>query len=101
VNDPDRSVLGDLPTFDWDDQNMIRFETTQDLIGQVVAAYTARITAEQARPDPDHAAIERWQAAQTNAVQDRQSLRSTDPDEVQRVRDRYVALLRDLHGVAG
>jgi hypothetical protein len=101
MNEPDRSVFSDLPTFEWDDQSMTRFETTQDVIGQVVAVYTGLITAEQSRPDPDQEAIRRWEAEQDKAVRDRQRLRVTDPAEVDRVCDRYVALLRDLrHGDA-
>jgi len=92
--------MGNLPTFEWDDQSAIRFETTQDIIGRVVAVYTARIAAEESRPDPDEEAVRRWEAEQDKAVRDRKNLRATDPAEVERVRSRYVALLRDLRGNA-
>ncbi len=100
TEEPDPSVLAGLPTFAWDDQESVAYEVAIEAISQVVAWYTALITAEQQRPQPDAQRIAEWEAGQDRAIAERRTLRSSDRDAVLDVQRRYRALADQLAAAA-
>ena len=101
MDEPIPSVLAGLPTFAWDDRESVAYEVALEAIGQVVAWYTALITAEQDKAEPDAARIAQWDTEQTAAIVERNALRSTDHQAVARVQREYRRKSDELAAAAG
>jgi hypothetical protein len=92
---PEESVLGNLSTFDWSQENSVAFEVALDSLGRIVARYAALLAAERRKPNPDRAAIDAWRAGQMAESARQHALRLGDPD-LQQVIEQAAARLRDL-----
>jgi hypothetical protein len=96
VNDYPNSVLAGLPRSGWDSDTSVAYEVALEMIGQAMAAHTAAIEQERARPAPDPDRIGRWTAGRIACVTERDNLRATDDDAVARVGREYPALARTV-----
>uniref|UniRef100_UPI002AD3F0CC hypothetical protein n=1 Tax=Frankia sp. Cr1 TaxID=3073931 RepID=UPI002AD3F0CC len=74
----------------------VAYEAALEASHAAVGAYTARLAAEERRPEPDHAQIERWRAGQQAVVRDRDALDPADAVAVARARARFTDLAREI-----
>ncbi|MET7281416.1 hypothetical protein ABZS29_24485 [Kribbella sp. NPDC005582] len=57
-NDGDASILGQVPPYEWDDEQAISFEVAQDTISLFIAHCTDRYWTERRKDAPDESVIE-------------------------------------------
>lgn len=72
------------------------FEATIDSISELVGLYAAKVHEEEARPQPDREAIAAWAAERRYWSRLRTQLAPSDPDELQRARQRCLELVAQL-----
>ena len=82
---PEDSILAGLRPFDWDTEESVRYEVALEMLSQLVASCTRRITQERAKTAPDAAVIEQFRQLQRELTDERRQLRSTDRQAVARV----------------
>jgi len=90
------SMLDKVTPFGWDDATMTRFEVTLEVIGQVMAEYTTRITTAESTDATDSESVQQWRQHRSRAAVDRRHLRSSDPALVQQTLERYSQELQQL-----
>lgn len=92
----DRSVLEDLQTVDWSNEDSVDYEVALDTISRLVAWYAARIEQERAKAEPNTAAIDGWRAERARWVRERQELRPTAVGRVREATAEAAELLEQL-----
>jgi hypothetical protein len=97
---PEDSVLAGLRPFGWDTRESVRYEVALEMLGQLVAACTDRMTREQAKVSPDRAVVEECDRLQGRYLEQQRRLRSADHDAVAEVlanvRELQQRVLHDL-----
>ncbi len=88
------SVLGGMPTFEWNPDESVSYEVAVEAITQAVAAYTVLIRQAEQAGDAD--LVEKLTAAQASCTADRDRLRSTDHAQVAQVTSQYRELIDRL-----
>jgi hypothetical protein len=96
IDDDRRHVVERMKPYDWSDQESVGYEAALEAINGLVGAYSARITAERAKPTPDLEAIARWRDERAACADVRRALSPTDHDEVARVRRDYPLRARSV-----
>lgn len=89
IPDDRSSIFAGMKPFTWDSDKAVAYEAALEAGHAAIGAYTARIAAEERRPDPDRAALRRWQSEQAACAQERDALDATDPAAVDAARRRF------------
>ena len=90
------SVTGRLEPHGWSNEETAAYEAAIEAINGAVGAYSALITAQERRAEPDRGVVATARAAQAALAREREQLRSTDHDQLAEVRTRYAQLARDI-----
>ncbi|MET8773909.1 hypothetical protein AB0H49_18225 [Nocardia sp. NPDC050713] len=90
------SVTGALPSYEWHTMDVAAYEAVLDLINSAVGAYSARISAEYKKQEPDRAVIDAALAAQKLLADERRNLRSDDRARVDEAGRYYRRLIEDI-----
>ena len=88
----DDSVIGGMEGFHWSSAEAVAYEAAIEAINGAVGAYSARIAAEEARPEPDHAAIDALRTARGALAQEREQLDPTYHAGIAEARARFTEL---------
>ena len=99
-NDGNDSILGQVPPYEWDDQQAISFEVAQDTISLYIAHCTDRVWTERRKDKPDESVIEHWLGERRQAVNDSQALRSDDRAAIRATLESYGHRVREREGGA-
>jgi hypothetical protein len=95
------SVTDQLEPHEWSNEETAAYEAAIEAINGAVGAYSAVISAEEAKDVPDPSVIEDARAAQTQLAREREGLRSSDREQIAAARARYAQLAREvLAGIA-
>jgi hypothetical protein len=92
----DNSIIGSMRPYEWSSEDAVAYEVAIEAINGAIGAYTARIAAEKAKPEPDAAAIERWQAGQTECVRLRRQLDPDNQAQIAEARRHFTALADEV-----
>ncbi|MCO4695898.1 hypothetical protein LRR80_01953 [Streptomyces sp. RO-S4] len=95
------SVTDHLEPHEWSDEETAAYEAAIEAINGAVGAYSAVISAEEAKATPDRSVIEDARAAQTQLAREREGLRSSDRERIAAARARYAQLAREVLAVIG
>ncbi|WP_405869930.1 hypothetical protein OHB11_00730 [Streptomyces zaomyceticus] len=90
------SITHALEPYDWSNEETAAYEAVNGAVG----AYSARISAEEAKPQPDQQIIQDARAAQTRLAREREGLRSGDREQIAAARQHYAQLAREVRGGA-
>jgi hypothetical protein len=90
------SVLDELQSFDWSSQESVAYEAAIEAINAAVGAYTARIAAEETKPQPDGGVIAAWHDGLINCTAQRRQLDPADHGQIAEVRRRFSELAREI-----
>lgn len=90
------SVLDQLSSHEWSTQETVAYEAAIEAINGAVGAYTARITAEQANPQPDVEMVENWRRERRDCEAVRRGLDPADHEQIARTRRHYAELTEQL-----
>ncbi|MEU6059076.1 hypothetical protein [Streptomyces sp. NPDC047097] len=94
------SITHALETHGWSNEETAAYEAAIEAVNGAVGAYTARITAEEAKPHPDQGVIQAARAGQTRLAREREALRSGDRGQIAAARQLYAQLAREIRGGA-
>jgi hypothetical protein len=95
------SITDQLEPHEWSNEETAAYEAAIEAINGAVGAYSAVISAEEAKAAPDRSVIEDARAAQAELAREREGLRSSDREQIARARARYAQLAREvLAGIA-
>jgi hypothetical protein len=92
------SVIGSLPAYEWSSEETAAYEAAVEAINGVVGAYSARIAAEEVKPDPNVVVIAALSRASAVCATEREGLDPTDQEGIAEVRRRYAALADEIRG---
>lgn len=81
----------------WTQEQAIAYECARELIGHVIAIYSANIDEALGRPTPDMALVNTLRKDRADCARERDALRVTDDVGVANVRDLYGAMIRGYH----
>jgi hypothetical protein len=84
--------------FAWSSEESVAYEAAVEAVNGAVAAYSARIAAEEAGERPDREKIARWRAARAECARSREGLDPTDGVAIAAARQRYTALREAVRG---
>ncbi|WP_309031541.1 hypothetical protein [Streptomyces alfalfae] len=90
------SITHQLEPYEWSNEETAAYEAAIEAVNGAVGAYSARIAAEEAEPNPDPEVIREARAAQTRLAREREELRSTNREQIAAARQRYAQLARDV-----
>lgn len=90
------SVTGRLEPHGWSNEETAAYEAAIEAINGAVGAYSALITAQERRAEPDRGVVDTARAAQAALAREREQLRSTDHDQLAEVRARCAQLSREI-----
>ncbi|APY87582.1 hypothetical protein DCW30_22075 [Streptomyces alfalfae] len=93
------SVSDQLGPYEWSNEETAAYEAAIEAINRVVGAYSAVISAEETKDAPEQDVIDNARAAQSRLARARESLRSSDHEQIAAARAHYAQLARDV--VAG
>jgi hypothetical protein len=93
---PNPSLIDQLQPYTWSDQETANYEAAIEAINELIGTYSARISAENAKTQPNQAAITEWRDAQARCATLQHELRAVDHVAVARVRAEYPAIVRRL-----
>ncbi|AVH54850.1 hypothetical protein C4B68_02475 [Streptomyces dengpaensis] len=85
--------------FEWDSEEAVAYEAAIEAVNGVVGAYSARIAAEEARPEPDAQAIAAAIAGRREVQRLRESLDPADHAAIARTRREMTELARQIREV--
>ncbi|MFC8957374.1 hypothetical protein ACFT8P_32755 [Streptomyces sp. NPDC057101] len=94
------SITHALEPHDWSNEETAAYEAAIEAVNGVVGAYSARIAAEEAKPNPDRTVLKEARAAQARLAREREALRSSDLEQIAAARQRYAQLAREVRGGA-
>ncbi|TDD57653.1 hypothetical protein E1263_22770 [Kribbella antibiotica] len=94
------SILGQVPSYEWNDEQAISFEVAQDTISLFIAHCTDRVWTERRKDAPEESVIEHWLEERRRAVKDSQALRSDDPIAIRATVENYGRRVRERNGDA-
>ncbi|MFE6632415.1 hypothetical protein ACFVNB_34920 [Streptomyces rochei] len=95
------SIIDQLDPHEWSNEETAAYEAAIEAVNGAVGAYSAVIAAEESKPQPDQLVIDQARAAQSRLARERESLRSTDREQIARARAHYAQLAREvLAGIA-
>ncbi|GAA0445006.1 zeta toxin family protein [Streptomyces sp. NPDC046215] len=88
----DDSVISSITGFPWSSEESVAYEAAIEAINSAVGAYSARIAAEEAEPEPDPVVIADRRNRRDECARVRQALDPSDHAEIARVRQHYASL---------
>ncbi|MEU7116653.1 hypothetical protein [Streptomyces sp. NPDC046182] len=92
------SITHQLETHEWSNEEAAAYEAAIEAVNGAVGAYSARIAAEEAKPEPDQEVIQKAREARARLARERESLRSSDRDQIAAARAHYAQLAREVRG---
>jgi predicted hotdog family 3-hydroxylacyl-ACP dehydratase len=90
------SVLSQLQPFAWSTDDSVAYEAAIEAINGAVGAYSAVITAEEARPEPDVEVIAAARSGRAECAGWREQLDPADRAAVAETRRRFSQLAREV-----
>ncbi|GGV54583.1 hypothetical protein GCM10010293_68590 [Streptomyces griseoflavus] len=90
------SITNQLEPHEWSNEETAAYEAAIEAVNGAVGAYSAVISAEEAKAAPDRSVIEDARAAQTQLAREREGLRSSDREQIAAARSRYAQLTREV-----
>lgn len=90
------SITHALEPHDWSNEETAAYEAAIEAVNGAVGAYSGRIAAEEAKPQPDQAVIEEARTAQAKLAREREALRSSDREQIAAARRTYAQLASDV-----
>ncbi|MFI9186858.1 hypothetical protein ACIGXG_32085 [Streptomyces goshikiensis] len=92
------SITHALEPHDWSNEETAAYEAAIEAVNGAVGAYSARIAAEEAKPQPDQQVIQDARTAQARLAREREALRSSDREQIAAARQHYAQLAREVRG---
>ncbi|MGI5478730.1 hypothetical protein [Streptomyces lavendofoliae] len=92
------SITDQLEPHEWSNEETAAYEAAIEAVNGAVGAYSAVISAEEAKDTPDQGVINDALAARTQLARERERLRSTDREQIAAARARYAELAREVRG---
>ncbi|MDX2395251.1 MULTISPECIES: hypothetical protein [unclassified Streptomyces] len=98
MSEPDQgiSISHQLDPYIWSNEGTAAYEAAIEAVNGAVGAYSARIAAEEAKPQPDQDVIDHALAGQFRLAREREALRSEDEAQIAAARQHYTRLARDI-----
>ncbi|WNI20422.1 hypothetical protein [Streptomyces sp. ITFR-16] len=90
------SITDQLEPYEWDSRAVAAYEAAIEAINGAVGAYSALISAEEAKSAPDATVVAAARAEQTRLTREREALRPDDTDQIANARRQYSMLARTV-----
>ncbi|MFI8202378.1 hypothetical protein [Streptomyces sp. NPDC085937] len=90
------SVIDQVDPYEWSNEDTAAYEAAIEAVNGAVGAYSAVISAEEAKAAPDLSVIEDARAVQTQLAREREGLRSSDREQIAAARARCAQLAREV-----
>ncbi|MFF5256872.1 hypothetical protein ACFY4K_33175 [Streptomyces leeuwenhoekii] len=95
------SITDQLDSYEWSNEETAAYEAAIETVNGAVGAYSALISAEEAKDTPNQAVIDDARAARAQLAREREGLRSTYREQIAAARAHYAQLAREvLAGIA-
>ncbi|CAL9628415.1 hypothetical protein SUDANB99_05967 (plasmid) [Streptomyces sp. enrichment culture] len=90
------STTDQLEPHEWSNEETAAYEAAIEAVNGAVGAYSAVISAEESKTNPDQNVIADALAAQARLAREREGLRSSDREQIAAARARYAQLAREV-----
>lgn len=95
------SITDQLDPYEWSNEHIAAYEAAIEAVNGAVGAYSALISAEEAKDTPNQTVIDDARAAREQLAREREGLRSSNREQIAAARAHYAQLAREvLAGIA-